>query len=310
DIAVDGWSVNLFDDESNVVYASVCECVGGDFGYLSQDHGIGWMRYFGGGSGDGGVVSVGSVNTNVTRFKLVENGFTSEFLALMKIIELPINLTFSIISAMDNLGKPSFRMWSLAFKSRLAISVLEIIVVAMLPTLGLNRITEFLVVFCNIVSLVLNAVMGACLGAFFSRICDPVIGGTYLTLLNTFYNLGETWPTYFSFEAVEHLTLKECITTTIGSNIPSCQGLTNTSIPCTITKLNANTTSCRVLYDGFILSGFAHLVIGSVVYFGWMKGALKWLEEVPLFQWRVRKQQQGNGGGVSGGNELHEKSLS
>lgn len=29
--------------------------------------------------------------------------------------------------------------------------------------------------------------------AFFSRISDPVIGGTYMTLLNTIANVGEKW---------------------------------------------------------------------------------------------------------------------
>lgn len=29
--------------------------------------------------------------------------------------------------------------------------------------------------------------------AFFSRISDPVIGGTYMTLLNTIANIGEKW---------------------------------------------------------------------------------------------------------------------
>ena len=28
---------------------------------------------------------------------------------------------------------------------------------------------------------------------FFARIADPLIGGTYMTLLNTVSNLGNTW---------------------------------------------------------------------------------------------------------------------
>ena len=30
--------------------------------------------------------------------------------------------------------------------------------------------------------------------AFFAKISDPVVGGTYMTLLNTLTNLGGNWP--------------------------------------------------------------------------------------------------------------------
>jgi hypothetical protein len=48
-------------------------------------------------------------------------------------------------------------------------------------------------------------------GAFFTRISDLSIGGTYLTLLNTFANLGGTWPKFFVLYFVDLLTVKECL---------------------------------------------------------------------------------------------------
>jgi PAT family acetyl-CoA transporter-like MFS transporter 1 len=30
--------------------------------------------------------------------------------------------------------------------------------------------------------------------AFFARVSDPAVGGTYMTLLNTLTNLGGNWP--------------------------------------------------------------------------------------------------------------------
>ena len=44
--------------------------------------------------------------------------------------------------------------------------------------------------------------------AFFARISDPVVGATYMTLLNTFTNLGSMWPVSFSLWFVDQVTFK------------------------------------------------------------------------------------------------------
>ena len=44
--------------------------------------------------------------------------------------------------------------------------------------------------------------------AFFARISDPAIGGTYMTFLNTLTNLGNMWPGSFTLWFVDFLTWK------------------------------------------------------------------------------------------------------
>ena len=44
--------------------------------------------------------------------------------------------------------------------------------------------------------------------AFFARISDPAIGGTYMTFLNTLSNLGNMWPNSFTLWFVDFLTWK------------------------------------------------------------------------------------------------------
>ncbi len=48
------------------------------------------------------------------------------------------------------------------------------------------------------------------MGAFFAQIADPVIGGTYMTFLNTVSNFGGTYPQYFILKAVDWLTVGTC----------------------------------------------------------------------------------------------------
>ena len=49
----------------------------------------------------------------------------------------------------------------------------------------------------------------ACM-AFHAKVSDPVIGGTYMTLLNTVTNLGGNWPSTLALWLVDPLTSKEC----------------------------------------------------------------------------------------------------
>merc|ERR1712110_110811 len=46
--------------------------------------------------------------------------------------------------------------------------------------------------------------------AFFARISDPAVGGTYMTFLNTLTNLGGNWPATLALWWVDVLTLKKC----------------------------------------------------------------------------------------------------
>lgn len=46
--------------------------------------------------------------------------------------------------------------------------------------------------------------------AFFAKISDPLVGGTYMTLLNTLTNLGGNWPSTLALWFVDPLTWKEC----------------------------------------------------------------------------------------------------
>ena len=50
--------------------------------------------------------------------------------------------------------------------------------------------------------------MRVSLVAFHARISDPLVGGTFITLLNTFKNLGDMWSRTFSIWVVGQITIK------------------------------------------------------------------------------------------------------
>lgn len=47
--------------------------------------------------------------------------------------------------------------------------------------------------------------------AFFAKISDSSVGGTYMTLLNTVTNLGGNWPALLALYFVDPLTWKSCL---------------------------------------------------------------------------------------------------
>lgn len=47
--------------------------------------------------------------------------------------------------------------------------------------------------------------------AFFARVSDPNVGGTYMTLLNTLCNLGGNWPQTLALWLIDSLTWRDCV---------------------------------------------------------------------------------------------------
>lgn len=48
--------------------------------------------------------------------------------------------------------------------------------------------------------------------AFYARISDPALGGTYMSFLNTITNLGGNWPSTAALWFVDSVTFRQCST--------------------------------------------------------------------------------------------------
>lgn len=46
--------------------------------------------------------------------------------------------------------------------------------------------------------------------AFYAKVSDPAVGGTYMTFLNTLTNLGGNWPATATLWFVDTLTWRRC----------------------------------------------------------------------------------------------------
>ncbi|MGH0140292.1 UNVERIFIED_CONTAM: hypothetical protein FKN15_046073 [Acipenser sinensis] len=91
--------------------------------------------------------------------------------------------------------------------------------------------------------------------AFHAKVSDPLIGGTYMTLLNTVTNLGGNWPSTLALWLVDPLTSKECK----GAEGQTCGSAEEVGL---CTKLGG---ACVTTFDGYYVESVVCVVIG----FGW-----------------------------------------
>ena len=148
-------------------------------------------------------------NEAVTSLKLLEKGLSREDLALAVLIDFPVQIIGGWLAARWSQGKNPLRPWLAAFVGRLIYAVVAMIAIKLIEppiTTGLfNAIIAMTLIggFASTVQFV-----GIC--AFHTQIADPLIGGTYMTLLNTVSNLGGTWPRFFVLKAVDGFSSSFC----------------------------------------------------------------------------------------------------
>lgn len=127
--------------------------------------------------------------------------------------------------------------------------------------------------------------------AFFARISDPALGGTYMTLLNTVCNLGGNWPTTIILWLVDVLTIRKCINQEISETVVN-NGCSNSQEQ---NDCKNSGGECTILQDGYYIECIICLIFG-VGWYLWGKSKIKYLQSVPLLSWQVIKRRNNNKG--------------
>ncbi|RSH94847.1 hypothetical protein EHS25_004653 [Saitozyma podzolica] len=163
------------------------------------------------------------VNDGVTGLKLLEKGLSKEDLAVAVLLDFPAQMIAGWLAA--RWARPThnrhalsgggtgqvLRPWVAAFWARLAMAGFATFVVWAFPVgrkVGSGYFA--LVVATTLLSSLTSTVQFVGITAFHTQIADPLIGGTYMTLLNTISNLGGTWPRPLVLRGVDMLTSATC----------------------------------------------------------------------------------------------------
>ncbi|KAH9244049.1 hypothetical protein BASA81_018589 [Batrachochytrium salamandrivorans] len=224
-------------------------------------------------------------NDAVTGLKLLENGFSKEDLALAVLIDFPFQIIFGYYAAKWSSGSRPLKPWLWAFYGRLIAALLAMTIVYFAPQTGVTTSFFVIVMVGTVFSSFMSTLQFIGMGSFFTKISDPTIGGTYMTLLNTLSNLGGTWPKYFVLKAVDYYTDAPCnVTDTAGAMI-KC-----TDDPAKDLCKSLNGT-CDYRSDGYYIVNIGCMVLGLVTLFLFIKPSIAHLEKLPERVWRVVKEK-------------------
>ncbi|KAG5847765.1 hypothetical protein ANANG_G00129680 [Anguilla anguilla] len=158
----------------------------------------------------------------VTGLKLVEAGVPKEQLALLAVPMVPLQILLPLIISKYTAGPRPLDIFYRAFPFRLLMGLVYALLVWWTPTVkqggGFPVYYYAVVLLIYAIHQVALYSMYVATMAFHAKVSDPMIGGTYMTLLNTVTNLGGNWPSTLALWLVDPLTTKECQ----GPGSPSC----------------------------------------------------------------------------------------
>ncbi|KNE97403.1 hypothetical protein PSTG_09374 [Puccinia striiformis f. sp. tritici PST-78] len=133
------------------------------------------------------IVNVGvSVNDIATSSRLLEKGLNKDDMALLVWIDFPFQILLGYFVAKWSSGDNPLQPWIWALWFRLAFSAWNVGLVYFFPEAQpLSNSYLILVIASMAMSGLASTVQFVGISAFHAQVADPLIGGTYMTLLNT-----------------------------------------------------------------------------------------------------------------------------
>nr|XP_019014711.1 uncharacterized protein I206_00797 [Kwoniella pini CBS 10737]OCF53492.1 hypothetical protein I206_00797 [Kwoniella pini CBS 10737] len=227
------------------------------------------------------------VNDSVTGLKLLEKGLSKEDLAIAVLVDFPAQMAVGWLAAKWSQGSNVLKPWLYAFWARLAMAAIATVVVKGFPKGPIGNGYFGLVIITTLLSSLTSTVQFVGICAFHTQIADPLIGGTYMTLLNTVSNLGGTWPKPLILRSVDVLTIASC-------SVPTSifeKGITSTNECVSEAGKHACSAAggeCAVLRDGYYIMSMVCVTLGAMILIGFVLPTVKRLSALPMSAWRVR----------------------
>ncbi|KAF3930269.1 hypothetical protein ABW20_dc0107320 [Dactylellina cionopaga] len=226
------------------------------------------------------------VNDAVTNLKLLDLGFSQEDLALTVLIDFPFEIGLGYYAGKWCAYFQPMTLWCYAFAGRLLAAMIAHITVAIFPKNGVVDTWYLLVVIAeHIFSTFSSTVMFVAVSAFHAKIADPLIGGTYMTLLATVSNLGGTFPRVFVLKLVDAFTVANC------QKYKDPAGVLTEAFSCVAQDPKKQCTEmggkCIISKDGYYITNILCVVFGVITFWGFIKGSVQKLQALPLRAWRL-----------------------
>ena len=251
-------------------------------------------------------------NDAVTSLKLLDKGLKQEELSLVILVDFPVEVFLGYYIGKWCQTYPPMHIWCWSFVGRLVAAGFAQFVVSIFPSDGATGGFLLVVIAEHVLSTFMNTVMFVAVSAFHAKISDPVIGGTYMTLLATYVppplllsqttfiltctssvsNLGGTFPRFFVLKAVDLFTQATCSPPSLPPKTDLLKGpLITHPFSCALEHekhrcLNGGGV-CNVTTDGYYIVNILCILIGVLTFWGFIKPAVMRIQALPLRAWRL-----------------------
>lgn len=223
----------------------------------------------------------------LTALKLTETGVPKDRLALLSIPIIPVQILLPLYISRYTAGPRPLDPFMVGYPLRLMFGLVFAGVVWVTPLFQLaDGSYPFLYYGLIITVYLIHQVFVNCMFvgvmAFFARISDTSVGGTYMTLLNTFTNLGGNWPSWVALRFVSELTWTSCL----GATLP---GAVSCASDHEKQACEEGEGSCVTWVDGYYVET-AVLVIVGFLWMRWGLPTIKRLQALPVSAWAVSQR--------------------
>uniref|UniRef100_A0A6B2F4Q4 Acetyl-coenzyme A transporter 1 n=1 Tax=Bothriechis nubestris TaxID=1766655 RepID=A0A6B2F4Q4_9SAUR len=218
----------------------------------------------------------------VTGLKLVEEGVPKEHLALLAVPMVPLQIILPLIISKYTAGPKPLNTFYKAMPFRLLFGLEFALLVWWTPRVKYEGGFPIYYYIILLLSYALHQVtvysIYVAIMSFNAKVSDPLIGGTYMTLLNTVSNLGGNWPATVALWLVDPLTVKQCV----GIQGHSCGTSAATEL------CSKEGGSCVITLDGYYVESIICVVLGFVWWL-FLGPKLKRLQNEQPTSWKCRR---------------------
>ncbi|KAF8912933.1 acetyl-coenzyme A transporter 1-domain-containing protein [Gymnopilus junonius] len=225
-----------------------------------------------------------AANDAATGLKLVEKGFKREDLALVVLIDFPFQIMGGWLAAKWSRGDRPLRPWIYAFWPRLAFAVIAALIVYWFPKSPISMGFFILLVVHTVLSSFASTVQFVGISAFHTRVSDPLIGGTYMTLLNTFTNMGGTWPKWFVLKGIDVFSVATCKVTGAAVDVHATECVSDHG-KAVCKDING---VCVTERDGYYIVTGICIAFGLLFLVAFIIPTARKLQRLPTSVWRVK----------------------
>lgn len=227
-----------------------------------------------------------AANDAVTSLKMIEKGFKREDLAAAVLIDFPFQILGGWLTASWSTGDRPLKPWIWAFWPRLGLGLIATLVVYWFPTTPYSFGFFVWIVVHTVLSSFSSTVQFVGISAFHTRISDPLIGGTYMTLLNTFTNMGGTWPKWFVLKGVDLFSVATCQVTGNGIELAvraaECVSEHGKDL---CKEINGE---CITETDGYYIVSAICMLFGVLFLVAFIVPTARRLQALPTSAWRIK----------------------